>query len=59
MPESYVEPVFADITSRGGQVGKMQLMEGEAGYMIEATVTLSQMFAYVTSLRSLTGGRVR
>ena len=59
VPESYVGPVVADITSRGGQVGEMQLMEDETGYVIEATVPLSQMFGYVTSLRSMTSGRGR
>jgi elongation factor G len=59
VPEAHVGPVVADITARGGQVSQMQLMEEEAGYVIEATVPLSQMFGYVTSLRSLTSGRGR
>ncbi len=59
VPEAYVGSVVADITSRGGHVGEMQLMEDEAGYVIEATVPLSQMFGYVTSLRSQTSGRGR
>jgi elongation factor G len=59
VPEGHVGAVVTDIATRGGQVGKMQLMEEEAGYVIEATVPLSQMFGYVTTLRSLTSGRGR
>jgi elongation factor G len=59
VPETYVGPVVADISTRGGQVGEMQLMEDESGYVIEATVPLRQMFGYVTSLRSMTSGRGR
>ena len=59
VPEAYVGPVVSDIPARGGQVGRMQLMEEEAGYIIEATVPLSRMFGYVTTLRSLTSGRGR
>jgi elongation factor G len=59
VPEAHVGPVVTDISTRGGHVSEMALMEEEAGYVIEATVPLSQMFGYVTSLRSLTSGRGR
>jgi elongation factor G len=58
-PEAHVGLVVTDISTRGGQVGQMALMEEEKGYTIEATVPLSQMFGYVTALRSLTSGRGR
>ena len=57
VPDAYVGPAVADISARGGRVSQMQLMVAQAGYEIEATVPLSQMFGYVTALRSLTSGR--
>jgi len=59
VPEAYVGPVVSSITARGGQVLQMQLMEGETGYAVEATVPLSRMFGYVTALRDQTSGRGR
>ncbi len=54
-PENYVGDVISDFNSRGGKVtgitqqGPMQIIKG--------TAPLSEMFGYVTNLRSLTQGR--
>ncbi len=59
VPDAYVGPTVTDISARGGRISRMQFTEGQKGYAIEATVPLSQMFGYVTTLRSLTNGRGR
>jgi elongation factor G len=55
-PEDYVGPVIGDLNRRRG-MPKGQ--EGRAGgaVAIQAEVPLSEMFGYVTSLRTITSGR--
>ena len=54
-PEEYVGDVIADLSARRGRVegitqkGKMQV--------VKATAPLSEMFGYITKLRSLSQGR--
>mmetsp|Transcript_9918 Transcript_9918/g.14504 ORF Transcript_9918/g.14504 Transcript_9918/m.14504 type:complete len:774 (-) Transcript_9918:58-2379(-) len=54
-PEEYMGDVLGDINSRRGQVGDL----GERGNVktISALVPLSNMFQYVSSLRSMSKGR--
>ncbi len=54
-PEQYMGEVIGDLSSRRGQIGEM----GQQGNhrVISARVPLSEMFGYVTDLRSGTQGR--
>ena len=55
VPESFIGDVIGDLNSRGG---KIESIESNAGIqVIRATVPLSSMFGYSTSLRSATQGR--
>ena len=54
-PDDYVGNVIGDLTSRRGQI-EAQESQGNA-QKITAKVPLSQMFGYVTALRSNTQGR--
>lgn len=54
-PEEYVGDIIADLNARRGRV---EGIEQKAGMqIIKASVPLSQMFGYVTKLRSLSQGR--
>jgi len=55
MPEEYLGDVMGDITSRRGRVEGMEA-RGNA-QVVSASVPLSEMFGYATSLRSSTQGR--
>src|SRR5690625_7428055 len=56
-PEEYMGDVIGDLNARRGQV---QLMEDVSGVKnILALVTLSEMFGYVSDVRSKTQGRGR
>jgi elongation factor G len=54
-PSEYMGDVMGDLSSRRGKIGGM-LQRGEA-QVIGASVPLSEMFGYSTSLRSATQGR--
>ncbi len=55
VPEEYMGDVIGDLNSRRGQVAGMT-NRGDA-QVISATVPLSEMFGYATTLRSVTQGR--
>jgi elongation factor G len=54
-PSDYMGEVTGDITKRRGQVESVESRLGNQ--VIHGRVPLSEMFGYVTSLRSLTSGR--
>ena len=54
-PEANMGDVVADLNRRRGQVAGMDSRNG--AQVIKATVPLSEMFGYVTSLRTVTSGR--
>ena len=54
-PEDYVGEVIADLSSRGGMV--QGISQRDILQVVTALVPLSQLFGYVTQLRSLTQGR--
>jgi elongation factor G len=54
-PSDYMGDVIGDLSSRRGKIGGM-LQRAEA-HVIGASVPLSEMFGYSTTLRSLTQGR--
>ena len=54
-PEDYVGEVIADLSSRGGMV--QGISQRDILQVVTALVPLSQLFGYVTQLRSLTRGR--
>jgi elongation factor G len=54
-PGDYMGDVIGDLSSRRGKIGGMT-QRGEA-QVIAASVPLSEMFGYSTTLRSLTQGR--
>ena len=55
VPEQYYGDVIGDISRRRGQMtGESQRANAK---IIEAEVPLSEMFGYVTDLRSMTQGR--
>ena len=55
VPETYLGAVMGDITGRRGRVER-QSVRGNV-QVVDAKVPLAEMFAYATSLRSLTQGR--
>jgi elongation factor G len=55
-PEKYMGDVVGDISSRHGKIEGM-MQQGADLQVIQAFVPLSEMFGYVTRLRSLTQGR--
>lgn len=54
-PMEYVGDVIADINSRKGRIEEITQKGSSQG--VKASVPLSQMFGYVTKLRSMTQGR--
>ena len=54
-PEEYMEPVVGDLNRRRGQIGGMD-SRGSA-QVVKAKVPLSELFGYVTTLRTLSSGR--
>jgi len=52
----YVGAMVNDFVSRRGQVAGVDSESGDV-YLVKASVPLSEMFGYVTELRSLTSGR--
>jgi elongation factor G len=54
-PEEYVGEVIADLSARGGIV--QGISQRDILQVVTALVPLSQLFGYVTQLRSLTQGR--
>ena len=54
-PEEYMGDVVGDLNRRRGQVEGMDSRAG--AQVIKAKVPLSEMFGYVTTLRTLTSGR--
>jgi elongation factor G len=54
-PEEYVGEVIADLSSRSGMV--QGIAQRDILQVVTALVPLSQLFGYVTQLRSLTQGR--
>ncbi len=58
IPPEYLGDVMGDISSRRGEVECTEETKGKrAQKVIKARVPLSEMFGYVTTLRSLTKGR--
>jgi elongation factor G len=55
-PEEYMGDVIGDLNSRRGRMEGMEPGPG-GNQLIKAQVPLSEMFGYVTTLRSLTQGR--
>ena len=55
VPEEYMGDVIADVNSRRGRVGGMELRGGSQ--VINCLVPLAEMFGYATALRSRTQGR--
>ncbi|MDR0813881.1 MAG: elongation factor G [Oscillospiraceae bacterium] len=55
VPEDYMGAVIGDLNSRRGQINAQDIRSGAAE--ISASVPLSNMFGYSTSLRSATQGR--
>ena len=55
MPEEYLGDIMGDITSRRGRVEGMEARCN--AQVVSASVPLSEMFGYATSLRSSTQGR--
>jgi elongation factor G len=56
VPEDYVGDVVGDISSRRGEIAGMEMRSGNT-QAVNASVPLSEMFGYATSLRSMTSGR--
>lgn len=56
IPSEYLGDVLGDLTARRAKIKSVQDLTGNAT-AIEAEVPLSEVFGYVTSLRSLTQGR--
>ena len=54
-PDDYIGDVMGDLTSRRGLIQDMETLAG--GQQILANVPLSEMFGYMTDLRSRTQGR--
>ena len=54
-PEEYMGPVVGDLNRRRGQIGGMD-SRGSA-QVVKAKVPLSELFGYVTTLRTLSSGR--
>ncbi len=57
VPERFMGDITGDLSSRRGAIEKMEDREGLDLKVITAKVPLSEMFGYVTNLRSLTEGR--
>ncbi len=58
IPPEFLGDVMGDISSRRGEVEATEEMKGKmAQKIIKCKVPLSEMFGYVTTLRSLTKGR--
>ncbi len=55
IPESFMGEVIGDLNARGGKIESVDHKMGSQ--VIKATVALSRMFGYSTSLRSATQGR--
>jgi elongation factor G len=55
VPADFVGAVVGDLTSRRGRIGGMDQRGGNE--VVTATVPLSEMFGYATSVRSATQGR--
>ena len=54
-PEEYMGDVIGDFNKRRGQINGME--ERGGARVIKAKVPLSEMFGYVTVLRTITSGR--
>ncbi len=55
VPEAFIGDVIGDLNSRGGKIESIEHKGG--AQVISATVPLSQMFGYSTTLRSASQGR--
>ncbi len=55
VPDKYLGDVMGDISSRRGKIDGMEQRKG--AQVVKANVPLSNMFGYVTDLRSITQGR--
>ena len=56
-PERFLGDVSGDLSSKRGRIEKMFDRSGAPVKVIDAKVPLSEMFGYVTKLRSMTEGR--
>ncbi|MBU3947386.1 MAG: elongation factor G [Proteobacteria bacterium] len=55
VPEAFMGDIIGDLNSRGGKIESISARSGM--HVIKATVPLSRMFGYSTSIRSATQGR--
>jgi len=55
MPEVYMGDVYGNLNSRRGRIENME--ERTGARVVTAKVPLAEMFAYSTTLRSMTQGR--
>lgn len=55
VPEAFMGDIIGDLNSRGGKIESISARSGI--HVLKATVPLSRMFGYSTSLRSATQGR--
>ncbi|HVF09305.1 MAG TPA: elongation factor G [Abditibacteriaceae bacterium] len=55
-PEQYMGDIIGDLSSRRGKITEMRADKGGA-QVIRATVPLSEVFGYATTLRSMSQGR--
>lgn len=55
VPEAFMGDLIGDLNSRGGKIESISARSGM--HVIKATVPLSRMFGYSTSIRSATQGR--
>jgi elongation factor G len=56
-PDEYAGGVIGDLNSRRGQIGGMEDISDTGLKQIEAKVPLSELFGYISHLRSITQGR--
>ena len=56
-PEKFMGDITGNLNSKRGQIESMDERRGEEMRVIKAKVPLSELFGYVTTLRSMTEGR--
>ena len=56
-PEKFLGDITGNLSSKRGQIESMDERRGEETRVISAKVPLSELFGYVTTLRSMTEGR--
>jgi elongation factor G len=56
-PEAYMGDIIGDLNSRRGQILGMEQESATGNQVIKASVPLSEMFGYATTVRSMSQGR--